>query len=72
MGAPGTEEWVSEVKAQPGAAGIGMILIHEGVVRGTSRSGAVVTGMMLKVNRSRLDGVLGEAATWPGVLGVRA
>ena len=72
MDAPSTDEWVSEAKAQPGADGIGMILVHEGVVRATSRLGEPVTGMLLGVDRSRLAEVLEEAATWPGVLGVRA
>ena len=72
MDAPSTEAWVDEVKAQPGAEGIGMILVHEGVVRGSSRSGEPVTGMLLDVDRSRLSEILDEAVTWPGVLGVRA
>ena len=72
MDAPSTDEWVSDVKAQPGSGGIGMILVHEGVVRSASRSGEPVTGMLLAVDRSRLEAVLDEAATWPGVLGVRA
>ena len=72
MGVPSTDEWVSAVKARPGADGIGMILVHEGVVRGTSRSGEGVTGMVLGVDRARLDEVLTAAGSWPGVLDVRA
>jgi molybdopterin synthase catalytic subunit len=63
--------WVDEVKAQPGSESIGMILIHRGVVRGTSRSGDLVDGMVLSVDRARLDGVLAEARTWRGIVAVR-
>jgi molybdopterin synthase catalytic subunit len=49
-----------------------MILVHEGIVRGHSRSGEPVAGMDLDVDRARLAAVLDEAATWPGVVAVRA
>jgi molybdopterin synthase catalytic subunit len=64
--------WVSEVKALPEASGIGMILVHEGIVRGHSRAGEPVSGMALGVDRERLARLLEEAAAWPGVVAVRA
>jgi len=82
--APGTERklmstespdltaWSAEVKARPEAAGIGLLLSHQGIVRGSSRSGEPVTGMELSVDRERLAAVLAEAATWPGIVAVRA
>jgi len=72
MQAPDTDRWVADVKAGPGAAGIGMVLVHRGVVRGTSRSGEPVGGMQLSVDRERLDEVLAAARTWPGIVAVRA
>jgi molybdopterin synthase catalytic subunit len=65
------DDWIRDVKAQPGSTGIGMILAHQGIVRGTSRSGAPVRGMVLHADRKRLETVLAEAATWPGVVAVR-
>ena len=65
------DDWTREVKAQPGAAAIGMILAHQGIVRGTSRSGEQVRGMMLRSDGDRLEEVLAEARTWPGVCAVR-
>ena len=59
------------MKAQPGADAIGMILAHQGIVRGTSRSGEPVRGMMLRSDGERLEEVLAEAGTWPGVCAVR-
>jgi len=72
MDAPDVNEWIGEVKARPDAAAIGMILTHQGVVRGTSRAGAPVSGMELAVDRARLGEALAEASTWPGVVAVRA
>ncbi len=69
---PDLTVWIAEVKARPEAAGIGMLLSHQGIVRGSSRSGEPVTGMELSVDRERLAAVLAEAATWPGIVAVRA
>src|SRR5665647_3510894 len=61
------DDWIHDVKAQPGSAAIGMILAHQGIVRGTSRSGEPVHGMMLRTDWDRQEDVLAEARTWPGV-----
>jgi len=71
MRAPSVDEWLEDIKAQPGSAAIGMLLIHRGVVRGTSRAGDPVGGMMLSADGRRLEEVLAEARTWPGVVAVR-
>jgi len=70
--APDVSAWVDEVKALPEADGVGMLLVHQGIVRGTSRSGEPVTGMELRADRARLDEALAEAGTWAGVVAVRA
>jgi molybdopterin synthase catalytic subunit len=66
------DDWVDEVKGRPGSEAIGMILAHQGVVRGTSRSGAPVRGMTLHCDRARLEQVLAQAGQAPGVFAVRA
>ena len=63
-------ERIEEIKARPDAGGIGMILAHQGIVRGTSKSGEPVTGMELGVDRRRLAAALAEAGTWDGVVAV--
>ena len=63
-------ERIECIKAGPKAAGIGMILAHQGVVRGSSRAGEPVHGMRLQVDRRRFDQALEEARTWPGVVAV--
>ena len=71
MGVPDIDEWIRDVKSQPGSAAIGMILAHQGVVRGASRSGEPVTGMLLSHDPARFAEVLAEAGTWPGIFAVR-
>lgn len=61
-------EVIERVKARPEAAGIGMILAHQGIVRGSSRTGETVHGMHLEVDRRRFDEALAEALTWSGVV----
>lgn len=71
VGAPDISAWIDEVKHGPGSEGIGMILIHRGIVRGHSRSGDPVGAMDLGVDRARLAEVLSDARTWPGIIAVR-
>ena len=47
MSAVNIDDWICDVKAAPDSAAIGMILAHQGIVRGTSRSGELVRGMVL-------------------------
>jgi molybdopterin synthase catalytic subunit len=68
---PTIDGWVSEVKAQVDPAATGMVLVHQGVVRGTSKTGEQVAAMVLGVDRRRLDELLAEARGWPGVQAVR-
>lgn len=64
------DQCIERIKARPDADGIGMILAHQGVVRGTSRDGEPVQGMLLRVDHGRFDEVLAKARTWPGVVAV--
>jgi molybdopterin synthase catalytic subunit len=49
-----------------------MFLVHNGVVRGTSRSGELVAGMELSVDRDRLEEIVASARLMEGVTYVRA
>lgn len=72
MKAPDVNVWIDEVKAQPDADQIGMMLVHRGVVRGTTRAGDPVSSMDLSYDRERLAEVVADARTWQGVIAVRA
>ena len=68
---PRFETWLDEIKSGPNSAGVGMYLMHNGVVRGTTRSGAPVTGMDLTYDRERLTSIIDEIKARPGVVALR-
>jgi molybdopterin synthase catalytic subunit len=63
-------ERIARIKAGPDAGRIGMILAHNGVVRGSSRNGETVTAIELSVDAERFGQALDEARTWQGVVAV--
>lgn len=62
---------VDEIKMQPDFDQAGMILAHNGVVRGTSRDGRKVSGLNVKVDHDRLAAVVGKYRERPGILDIR-
>ena len=62
---------IMKIKAHPAYDKVGMILCHNGVVRGTSRDGRQVTGLRVAVDRNRLGGVLAEYRSRPGIVDVQ-
>lgn len=69
---PYLQTWMDEIKNGPDGARIGMLLSHNGVVRGTARDGSPVQGMDLSYDRELLQKVIAEVETMPGVIAVRA
>ncbi|PKQ20315.1 MAG: molybdopterin converting factor [Actinobacteria bacterium HGW-Actinobacteria-6] len=69
---PSLDAWLREIKSVGDIAGTGMYLVHNGVVRGTSRDGRPVSGMILSVDRMRLAELLESARLMEGVTHVRA
>jgi molybdopterin synthase catalytic subunit len=69
---PSFDAWLDEVKGEAGRSGVGMYLMHNGVVRGTSRSGSTVTGMHLTYDEDRLAEAIEAARSAPGILAARA
>ena len=63
--------WIGEVKQKANPEELGMILVHNGIVRGTSKSGKPVRGMRLSYNREKLDSVIPIFEQKPGVVAVR-
>lgn len=64
-------QWIAEVKRETDTDRLGMLLVHNGVVRGTSRAGDTVTGMRLEVDDERLRKVVAKAAEQEGVEAIR-
>jgi molybdopterin synthase catalytic subunit len=66
------DQWVAEVKKNSDFQELGMILVHNGVVRATSKDGRPVKGMHLSFNRERLEALIDEYRKKEGILAVRA
>lgn len=63
---------IGRVKAHPDYGRVGMILCHQGVVRGTARDGSPVKELTVKADRARLDEIIAEMKRRPGITEVLA
>jgi len=61
---------IDRVKSRPDYASVGMILCHNGVVRGASRDGRRVSGLTLTVDSEALEAILVEQRGRPGIVEV--
>jgi molybdopterin synthase catalytic subunit len=61
---------IDRIKSQPDYAKVGMILSHNGVVRGTSRNGQHVSGLTVSVDHEALDDILAEQRQRPGIVDI--
>jgi molybdopterin synthase catalytic subunit len=66
------EQWIADVKKGSDPGELGMILIHNGVVRATSKEGETVRGMHLTYNKEKLDALADEFGKREGILAIRA
>ena len=65
------DSWIEEVKRKANPEELGMILVHNGIVRGTSKSGKPVRGMKLSYNQEKLDSVMPVFKQKPGITAVK-
>ena len=76
---PSVDQWLREAKADPAAAGVGMYLIHNGVVRATARSrvrqgdeqARPVVGMRFSCDESKARAAIDDARRMDGVFFIR-
>ena len=61
---------IDRIKSHPDYAKVGMILCHNGVVRGTSRDGRPVSGLTVAVDCAALGDILAEQKQRPGIIDV--
>jgi molybdopterin synthase catalytic subunit len=59
---------INKVKTHPEFDKAGMLLCHNGVVRGTSRDGRKVSGLKVAVDHEKLRHVIREHKKRPGIL----
>ena len=65
-------ELVERIKKHPDFHKAGMILCHNGVVRATSRDGRPVSEVSVRVDRKRLEAIIGEIKAMTGIVEVLA
>lgn len=65
------EKWIEEVKRSVSPETLGMLLVHNGVVRASSKAGKPVKGMRLSYDRALLAAVVDEAKKREGIADVR-
>ena len=61
---------IDRIKSHPDYAEVGMILCHNGVVRGTSRDGRPVSGLTVTVDREALEDILAQQKQRPGIVDI--
>jgi len=64
---PSVDEIVERVKRRSNPENLGMVLVHNGVVRGSSRSGGKVSGMELSYNEEKLRQLISEIESREGI-----
>jgi molybdopterin synthase catalytic subunit len=62
---------IAEIRRNPDFSKAGMLLAHNGVVRGTSRDGRRVKGLRVAVEHGRLEQILAEQRRRPGIIDIR-
>jgi molybdopterin synthase catalytic subunit len=65
------DRWLEEVKQTANPEDLGMILVHKGIVRGTSKSGNPVCAMKLSYDQKKLNSILPIFRTKPGIVEVK-
>ena len=66
------EKWIDEVKSGSDFRELGMILIHNGIVRSTAKDGKPVAGMHLTYDRKKLDILVDTFGKRDGIVVVKA
>ena len=65
------DRWLEEVKQMADHEELGMILVHNGIVRGASKLGKPVRGMKLSYDQKKLNWVIPTFQQRPGIVEVK-
>jgi molybdopterin synthase catalytic subunit len=65
------EALIEAIEHHPDRDRIGMILTHIGIVRGFSRNGRQVSMIEMRVNDSKIDGIIQKHRQMPGIVEIR-
>ena len=64
------EKWIKEIKEKSDFKDLGMLLVHNGVVRATSKDGKPVKGMHLSYDKKKLAHVINELLKRDGITAI--
>lgn len=64
----GLDALKKRIQAHPDYPKVGMVLYHNGVVRQTTREGQEVTGLSLTVDHDKLEQIIAEQKSKPGIV----
>lgn len=65
------EQWLDEVKKNADHGALGMILVHNGIVRSTSKDGKPVRGMNLSYDKIMLERAVADHKKREGIADIR-
>jgi molybdopterin synthase catalytic subunit len=65
------DHWLKEIKENCDAESLGMILVHNGIVRGTAKDGKPVKGMKLSYNNDALESCVARLKNREGIAAIR-
>jgi len=64
-------EWIEEIKKTADPEKLGMIIFHNGIVRGTSKDGKTVGAMKLSYDKGMLEACVKELKGRDGIADIR-
>lgn len=65
------DSWIEEVKRHERSDEVGMILVHNGIVRATSKDGRAVRGMKLTYDKQKLESIINSVKAKDGIIEVK-
>ena len=65
------EQWIKEIKGSSDFKNLGMILVHNGMVRATSKDGRLIKRMRLSCDRQKLYGLIAELRKKDGIVEIK-
>jgi len=65
------EQWIRDIKMRSNFKDLGMILVHNGIVRATSKDGKPVRGMHLSYDKKKLSHLLDELSKRDGIVEIK-
>jgi molybdopterin synthase catalytic subunit len=66
------EKWVAEIKKNADFNELGMILVHNGMVRSTAKNGKSVKSMDLTYDKDKLNSLVNEYKGREGIVAIKA